>query len=150
MPSVDQDTLNQLNVVLKDKLTAINQYFLHARILKHMGFVQLADQEYKASIDAMKHSDMLVEHILSLGGLPNLQELGQLQIGDTAEEMLAKNRLHVEAALQNTQQAMSVCQLKGNMPSVALLQKLHEHQQERIRTIHTQLDNLHPNKRTYA
>ena len=103
MPVADPTLIKRLNAVLKNKLTGINQYFLHARMLKHWGDVKLADQEYKASIDAMKHSDMLVEHILSLGGLPNLQELGTLSIGETPTAMLCNDKAHVESCIMDDQ-----------------------------------------------
>src|SRR5580704_17010298 len=99
MPVADKELIRHLNAVLKNKLTGINQYFLHARMLKHMGQVKLADYEYKSSIDIMKHSDMLVEHILSIGSRPNLQDLGQLRIGETALRMLQNDLLLSDATL---------------------------------------------------
>jgi bacterioferritin len=140
----DQDTIQHLNGVLKNKLTAINQYFLHARILKHLGHVKLADQEYKASIDAMKHSDMLVEHILSLGGLPNLQELGNLKVGDTPEEMLQSDLSHALASVNNIKTVVASCESKANLASISLLKRLLENHKERIDFIHTQLAELNP------
>src|SRR3954470_7729387 len=99
MPAKNGELLTYLNAVLRNKLTGINQYFLHARMLKHMGNVRLADYEYKSSIDIMKHSDMLVEHILTLGGFPNLQELSKLNIGQTVADMLQSDLLLSQAAI---------------------------------------------------
>jgi len=90
-----EDLIRHLNVVLKNELTGINQYFLHARILKHQGIMKLADHEYKESIDEMRHADRLIDRILFLGGLPNVQEAGKPAIGKTAEEIL-RNDLALE------------------------------------------------------
>jgi len=139
---VDQDTISHLNGVLKNKLTAINQYFLHARILKHLGHVKLADQEYKASIDAMKHSDMLVEHILTLGGIPNLQELSSLNIGETPEEMLQSDLDHVLASVSDVKSVIALCESKANLASVSLLKRLLDNHKERLDYLHTHLTEI--------
>lgn len=81
--------VDHLNVILKNELTAINQYFLHARIQRHMGYFKLAEKSYEESIDEMKHADRLTQRILMIGGIPNFQDLGRLMIGETIEEMIS-------------------------------------------------------------
>ena len=146
MPGANKELIAHLNALLKNKLTGINQYFLHARMLKHMGNVKLADYEYKSSIDIMKHSDMLVEHILSLGGFPNLQELSKLMIGETVEDMLKNDLIHSEAALQITTDTIDFCESqapsKEYTAATSLLRKILEGQQEHIDFLTTQLSSL--------
>lgn len=137
----NSDIIQHLNAVLKNKLTGINQYFLHARILKHQGNLKLADHEYKASIDAMKHSDMLVEHILSLGGLPNLQHLGDLMIGETYDAMLKSDRALNNAAHEQIEATIALAQKLGQTATVGLLGRMLESQKERAEFIRTQLAN---------
>jgi bacterioferritin len=135
MPSVDKDILRHLNDVLKNKLTGINQYFLHARMLKHDGRVQMADYEFKVSLEAMKHSDMLVEHILALGGKPQMQSLGRLMIGESEEEMLHNDLTLAETALVQIEAAIVLSQSKSDAATAALLSRILESQQEHIEFI---------------
>jgi bacterioferritin len=109
-----------LNAALKNTLTGINQYFLHARVLKHKGFMKLADYEYKQSLDTMKYTDQLVNLLLTLGGAPNMQDLGKLRVGETVPQMLANDLALVEesmvafrAALEHNAQPLLVVMLAG-------------------------------------
>ncbi len=126
--SDSSEFLRHLNRVLRTQLTSINQHFLHARILKHKGCLSLADSEYKQSLDNMKQSDMLVEHILRNGGSPNLQELGTLLIGDTVEGIL-QNDLHLlQESSSSTSQAIECATANEKEESLALLKRVERNQ----------------------
>ncbi len=84
-----QEVITHLNVLLKNELTAINQYFLHAKMLQHMGYATFGAHEYQESIDEMKHADLIMQRIFMLGGLPNLQDLGRLRIGENPIEIIS-------------------------------------------------------------
>jgi bacterioferritin len=131
---------SELNKVLGLELIAINQYFLHAKILKNWGYEALADKEYDASIDVMKESDKLCERILFLEGLPNLQDLGKLNIGQAVPEIL-KSDLVLETSLRNKiAEATTVCEKESDFVSRELLAEILEKSEERVDFYETQLD----------
>lgn len=133
-----------LNILLKNRLTAINQHFLHARVLKYQGNLELADYQYKISIEAMRHADMLVEHILMLGGIPRLQELNTLRIGENIHEMLQGD---LQLAQEAESQASNLVSAYGgdDTETVALLNKILISQTRLIEYIHSYLNPANAN-----
>lgn len=132
------DVVSHLNVILKNELTAINQYFLHARMLKHMGFMKLADYEYKESIDEMRHADMLVERVLFLGGVPNLQDLGKLFIGETVEEILACDLKLEHKGHVDLRAAITLCEAREDYVTSHMLEGIQKSEEEHVLFIETQ------------
>ena len=135
----DAKVIEYLNKALYNELTAINQYFLHAKMLKNWGFKELAEHEYKESIDEMKHADKLSERILFLDGLPNFQALGKLRIGETPREILECDLALEQEALPPLREAIAYCESVADYVSRQLFVDILDSEEEHIDWLATQL-----------
>jgi bacterioferritin len=136
----DAKVIDHLNLVLKNELTAINQYFLHYRMLDHWGMQKLARFEYDESIDEMKHADWLAERILFLEGLPNFQLLGRLRIGEAVEELLKADFALEEESIPPLREAIAHCESVRDYVSRDLLKRILENEEEHIDMLEKQFD----------
>jgi bacterioferritin len=136
----DAKVIQHLNLILRNELTAINQYFLHSRMLRNWGVTKLGHHEYQESITEMKHADRLIERILFLDGLPNLQDLDKLLIGETVEEILGCDLQLEVKGCGDLKQAIADCETARDFVSRDLLAEILDAEEDSIDFIETQQD----------
>ena len=136
----DTQVIEVLNKALYNELIAINQYFLHSRMLKNWGVTKLAEYEYKESVDEMNHADVLVERILFLEGLPNLQDLGKLLIGEDVQEILECDLRLEQQAIPDLRDGIALCEEKADFVSRQLLVDILKSEEDHVDWIEEQFD----------
>ena len=136
----DPKVIDYLNTVLTNELTAINQYFLHARMLDNWGVTRLGKHEYDESLDEMRHADWLIKRILFLEGLPNVQRLNPVLIGQTPEEVLRCDLKLEEKAVADLREAIPYCESVRDFPSRDLLSNILRSEEDHIDFMETQFD----------
>jgi bacterioferritin len=136
----DPKVIEHLNTQLTNELTAINQYFLHARTLEHWGVTKLGKQEYAESIEEMKHADELIQRILFLDGLPNVQRMNQIAVGETVEEILRADMRLEDKALDDLREGIAYCETVRDFVSRDLLMHILENEEEHVDFLERQFD----------
>jgi bacterioferritin len=136
----DSKVIEYLNRVLRNELMAINQYFLHSRMFKDWGLNALGDYEFQESVDEMKHADQLIERILFLEGLPNMQDIGKLRIGEHAQEMLSCDLALEMDAIPDLREAIEYCESCRDYVSRDLFDSILDSEEEHVDWLETQLD----------
>jgi bacterioferritin len=136
----DPKVVEHLNIQLTNELTAVNQYFLHARLLQHWGVTKLGKHEFKESIEEMHHADWLIERILFLDGLPNVQRLNQVMIGQTVEEVLACDLKVEEKAMGDLREGIAYCETVRDYVSRDLLRRILDNEEHHVDFLDRQMD----------
>jgi len=136
----DPKVIDHLNTQLTNELTAINQYFLHARTLQHWGVTRLGDFEYKESVDEMRHADWLIQRILFLDGLPNVQRLNNIVVGQTVEEILRADLALEQKAMADLREGIAHCESVRDYVSRDLLRRILESEEEHVDFLDRQFD----------
>jgi len=136
----DPKVIEYLNTQLTNELTAVNQYFLHARTLEHWGVAKLGEQEYAESIGEMKHADELIKRILFLDGLPNVQRLNPIRVGESVEQILKADQALEEKALGDLREGIAYCESVRDFVSRDLLLKILESEEEHVDFLDRQFD----------
>ncbi|MEQ8659824.1 MAG: bacterioferritin [Gammaproteobacteria bacterium] len=136
----DAKVIEYLNRVLKNELTAINQYFLHARMFKNWGLAKLDAKEYEESVDEMRHADEIIERILFLEGLPNLQDLGRLRIGENTQEIFKADLALEHDALPDLREGIAHCESVSDYVTRKLFADILESEEEHVDWLETQLE----------
>jgi bacterioferritin len=139
----DPEVIRFLNLVLKNELTAINQYFLHSRMLGDWGLSELAKHEYDESVDEMRHADRLIKRILVLGGLPNLQDLGKLLVGEDVQDIIDCDLKLEMRARPDLQSAIAQCEKVSDYVSRELFVHILENEEAHIDWLQTQIRMIH-------
>jgi bacterioferritin len=136
----DPKVVEHLNTQLTNELTAVNQYFLHARALEHWGVTKLGKYEYAGSIGEMKHADELIKRILFLDGLPNVQRLNPIRVGESVEQILKADQALEEEALSDLREGIAYCENVHDFVSRDLLQKILQSEEEHVDFLDRQFD----------
>jgi bacterioferritin len=136
----DPKVIQYLNTALTNELTAINQYFIHARMLDHWGVTKLGAYEYKESLEEMRHADTLIQRILFLDGVPNLQKLNKLLVGESVEEILKCDMRLEEKAIADLREAIAHCESVRDFPSRDLFAKILADEEHHVDFVETQFD----------
>jgi bacterioferritin len=136
----DPKVVEYLNTVLTNELTTINQYFLHARTLQHWGVTLLGKKEYDESIEEMRHADWLIKRILFLDGLPNVQRLNQVLVGQTVEEILGADLKLEETAMNDLREGIAYCESVRDFISRDLLRRILDNEEEHVDFLERQFD----------
>jgi bacterioferritin len=136
----DAKVIEHLNIQLTNELTSINQYFLHARMLEHWGVAKLGKREYAESIDEMKHADALIKRILFLDGLPNVQRLNPIQVGEDVEQILKADQALEEKAMSDLREGIAYCESVRDFISRDLLQQILSSEEDHVDFIERQFD----------